>query len=517
MPRPRVLLLLICPLLLLSLAGPLLAAAQAPAVTDTDPSREADQEALRATVAEQAREVDRLSGKVDGLQTSLDSAAKASEAATREAAIVVRLVEWVFGLAVVLIAVAGYFGYGKFNDILNKAKSTRDEAADHAKEVADCAQKVRDALKSIEGASQKATEYLDRIKHYADEAQTEAHKDPYQWIQPASDMSEEEKQGLAELAARLDVVEALGLPLEPESYFARGNAYYTKEEYERAAQCYEKATQLRSDYHQAWNNWGTALSEQANTKDGPEADSLFEQSYGKYARAVDIKPDKHEAWSNWGNALSDQANTKDGPEADSLFEQSYGKYARAVEIKPDDHEAWSNWGAALSEQAKTKQGPDADHEAWYNWGTALTEQAKTKDGADADSLFQQAREKYARAVQIKPDFHEGWNNWGTALLEQAKTKQGPEAGSLFHEAGEKFGTALRIKPDFANGYFNRACVRSLQGNVAEALADLNRAINLDPQYRQKAKTDPDLEPLHSDPDFRKLVGLDPEEPEANQP
>ena len=67
MPTPRALLLLICPLLLLALAGPL-TAAQALTAFETEISRQAaDQEALHATVAEQGREVDRLTGKVDGL------------------------------------------------------------------------------------------------------------------------------------------------------------------------------------------------------------------------------------------------------------------------------------------------------------------------------------------------------------------------------------------------------------------------------------------------------------------
>ena len=78
------------------------------------------------------------------------------------------------------------------------------------------------------------------------------------------------------------------------------------------------------------------------------------------AQALAIKPDKHEALYNWGFALSDQAKTKSGVEADELFKQSYEKYAKAVEIKPDKYEAFNNWGAALAAQAKTKSGAEAD-------------------------------------------------------------------------------------------------------------------------------------------------------------
>ena len=486
---------------------------------------------------------------MDGLQASLDSAASASEAASRQAANVLTFTQWLVAFFVLVLTVAAFFGYGKFNDILNKAKGFRDEAAnhaseaanhakqvaDHAKEVADCAHRVRDALKSIEATDRKATEYLDRIKHFTDEAQAKARD--LQSIQITGDVSQDQKQDLSDLAARLDLVEALGLPLDPKSYFARGNAYYTKEDYERAAQCYQKAAQLRPQYDEAWFNWGTALCDQAKTKEGDEADRLFHLAGDKYARAVEIKPDKDEAWYNWGTALSDQAETKEGDEADRLFQLAGDKYARAVEIKPEDHEAWYNWGTTLSDQAKAKDGAAANslfqqaaekharavqlkpgmHEAWNNWGTALSDQAKTKQGAEADSLFQQAGEKYARAIAIKPDKHEAWYNWGNALLFQGRAKQDEEADTLFQQAEEKYARAVEIKPDYVEAYFNRACTRSLHANAAEALADLKQAINLNSKCREDAKTDPDFEPIHSDAGFRKLVGLDPNKPEQDQP
>ena len=442
---------------------------------------------------------------MDGLQASLDSAASASEAASRQAANVLTFTQWLVAFFVLVLTVAAFFGYGKFNDILNKAKGFRDEAAnhaseaanhakqvaDHAKEVADCAHRVRDALKSIEATDRKATEYLDRIKHFTDEAQAKARD--LQSIQITGDVSQDQKQDLSDLAARLDLVEALGLPLDPKSYFARGNAYYTKEDYERAAQCYQKAAQLRPQYDEAWFNWGTALCDQAKTKEGDEADRLFQLAGDKYARAVEIKPEDHEAWYNWGTTLSDQAKAKDGAAANSLFQQAAEKHARAVQLKPGMHEAWNNWGTALSDQAKTKQG------------------------AEADSLFQQAGEKYARAIAIKPDKHEAWYNWGNALLFQGRAKQDEEADTLFQQAEEKYARAVEIKPDYVEAYFNRACTRSLHANAAEALADLKQAINLNSKCREDAKTDPDFEPIHSDAGFRKLVGLDPNKPEQDQP
>ena len=117
---------------------------------------------------------------------------------------------------------------------------------------------------------------------------------------------------------------------------------------------------IKPDKHEALNNWGNALSGQAKTKSGSEADRLFRLAGEKYEAALKIKPDSHKALNNWGNALSGQAKTKSGSEADRLFRLAGEKYEAALKIKPDSHEALNNWGNALLEQAKTKRGSEAD-------------------------------------------------------------------------------------------------------------------------------------------------------------
>src|ERR1017187_5079195 len=109
----------------------------------------------------------------------------------------------------------------------------------------------------------------------------------------------------------------------------------------------------------ALNTGGIALSRQAKTKAGEEADRLFEEAGRKYAEALRLKPDYPEALSNWGAALYGQAKTKAGEDADRLFEEAGRKYAEALRLKPDYHEALSNWGAALSDQATMKRGEES--------------------------------------------------------------------------------------------------------------------------------------------------------------
>ncbi|WP_276677544.1 hypothetical protein, partial [Thalassolituus oleivorans] len=70
----------------------------------------------------------------------------------------------------------------------------------------------------------------------------------------------------------------------------------------------------------------------------------------KYAQALSIKPDMHEAFYNWGSALSYEARallSEDRGKAFEKWAEAGEKYAQALSIKPDKHDALFNWGTAL--------------------------------------------------------------------------------------------------------------------------------------------------------------------------
>jgi tetratricopeptide (TPR) repeat protein len=260
------------------------------------------------------------------------------------------------------------------------------------------------------------------------------------------------------------------------AYVAQGNAL-TKEArtktgeeadklYTLAGEKYAAAVAIKPDRHEALYNWGIVLDDHARTKTGEEADKLYTLAGEKYAAALAIKPDSQDALNNWALILVRQARTKTGEEADKLYTLATEKYAAALAIKPDN-DALYNWGRALDDQARTKTGKEADklytlagekyaallaikpdhHQALNSWGIALGAQARTKTGEEADKLYTLATEKYAAALAIKPDKHETLSNWGIALTEQARTKTGEEADKLYSLAGEKCAAALAIKPD----------------------------------------------------------------------
>ena len=244
--------------------------------------------------------------------------------------------------------------------------------------------------------------------------------------------------------------------------------------YKDSFEKYDYATQLKPDYHEAYNNWGLALSELAQTKSGVEAEALYKDSFEKYNHATQLKPDGHEAYYNWGNALSNLAQTKSGVEAEALYKDSFEKYHHATQLKPDDYKAYNNWGNAFKKMAQTKSGVEAEalykdsfekynhatqlkpdgHEAYYNWGNALSNLAQTKSGVEAEALYKDSFEKYHHATQLKPDKHEAYYNWGTTLSELAQTKSGVEAEALYKDSFEKYHHATQLKPDDHKAYYN---------------------------------------------------------------
>ena len=75
------------------------------------------------------------------------------------------------------------------------------------------------------------------------------------------------------------------------------------------------------------------------------------QSFEKYELATKYKRDKHEAYNNWGAALSDLGKMVSGDEGQDLIRQSFGKYELATKYKPDYHAAYNNWGIATQKLA----------------------------------------------------------------------------------------------------------------------------------------------------------------------
>ncbi len=60
-------------------------------------------------------------------------------------------------------------------------------------------------------------------------------------------------------------------------------------------------------------------------------------------------------------------------------------------------------------------------------------------------------------------------------------------------------------PTVINAWYNKACAYALQGNIEQVVENLQAAINLNPKYREMAKTDSDFDSIRDDARFQALI------------
>lgn len=70
---------------------------------------------------------------------------------------------------------------------------------------------------------------------------------------------------------------------------------------------------------------------------------------------------------------------------------------------------------------------------------------------------------------------------------------------------EIFESLADIEPENASHHYNLACAYALSGRAADALRELEFAIKLDPMLIPHARQDPDLESLHPNPEFERIL------------
>ena len=68
-------------------------------------------------------------------------------------------------------------------------------------------------------------------------------------------------------------------------------------------------------------------------------------------------------------------------------------------------------------------------------------------------------------------------------------------------------TAVALRPNDPNTLYNAACTYGILGQKREALETLKKAFAAGHGNRDWAAKDSDLDILHDDPEFQKLVGL----------
>lgn len=102
---------------------------------------------------------------------------------------------------------------------------------------------------------------------------------------------------------------------------------------------------------------------------------------------------------------------------------------------------------------------------------------------------------FEKALTLDPKRSDVWGMKATELAYQKK----------YDEALVNINKGIELNPDYAGNIYNRACIYCLKGDKIHALEDLGTAITQMPQLKQHARSDGDLKSLWEDEEFKNLT------------
>lgn len=295
-----------------------------------------------------------------------------------------------------------------------------------------------------------------------------------------------------------------------EEWYEKGAKAYKDGKFAEACVHFNKATDLKPDYAEAYNDWGIALTDLIDYR---ADETLYPACYDKFRKATGINPQYAIAFYNWGNALFDEAEIFDD---DKVYAESVEKYRQAAKLKPDDADIYYSWANALLALAEirkderlyricfdkySKAGELNTNEAeiFNNWAIALSNLAKLR-GGDKD-LYYQSFDKYKKALDIRPDYVKTYFNWGLDLFELAKLEN--DIHAYAKEIEEKLMKTYDLGARKA--VYNLACLYSLLNERDHAFCWFEKLLMSTNISRDFIEIEPDYANLREDKRFMELL------------
>ncbi|MBU7585926.1 MAG: tetratricopeptide repeat protein, partial [Nostoc sp. TH1S01] len=176
---------------------------------------------------------------------------------------------------------------------------------------------------------------------------------------------------------------------------------------------------------------------------------------------------------------------------------------KSLELKYDDYYSWKWRGIVLSELDKYEEALTSLNKALefklnddlsdlyyvWKWRSIIF----NKLGQYEEQLISIDK---ALEFEINDDFHYACYDRGIALKNLGRNE----------EAIASYDKALEFKPDLHEAWNKKACCYALQGNIEQALENLQQAINLNPdKYRESAKTNSDFDNIRHVKRFQSLI------------
>jgi tetratricopeptide (TPR) repeat protein len=203
-------------------------------------------------------------------------------------------------------------------------------------------------------------------------------------------------------------------------------------------------------------------------------------------------------------------------------------YQLAAFLKPDYNDAYIGWLTTCFGHDMEEEGIKAINQ-WITLNPENTTAWLYKAFAEAERNPEESLNAFNKLIELQPDEATNWIGKGQMLYALKRYSEaleafnkytsidttrtdvwGMKASTLsqlgrYEEAISIINEALRNNPGDPSSIYNRACIYSIQGNKANALADLKRAIEIEGSFREYARTDEDFKSLYDDENFKNLT------------
>jgi serine/threonine protein kinase/predicted Zn-dependent protease len=275
-------------------------------------------------------------------------------------------------------------------------------------------------------------------------------------------------------------------------FYLRGRSYTRRENVDYALQMFERAIQLDSNFALAHAGIANLCGLIYEIRE--QNQNWIERGLAACDRAVALAPDLPEVLVARARLFY----------AQKKFEEAALLAKRAIERKPDCDGSWNILGRAYFASGRNEEA------------AALTDRALEANGDDYNTFI-----PYHQCLQAL-----GWKKEADRVRE-AQTKvlrqqlelvpEDVRARILLANSLASFGqaeesvrhlqTAVALRPGDPNILYNAACTYGILERKIEALETLKKALAAGYGNRHWAAKDSDLNCLHDDPEFQKLVGL----------
>jgi tetratricopeptide (TPR) repeat protein len=263
--------------------------------------------------------------------------------------------------------------------------------------------------------------------------------------------------------ARLEALGYVGPDQTISSNLNLASFLLTEGRYEEAIAEFEKAAKKQPSNARIWASMGEAYGILRNVRKAEE--------YLRMAKKLD--PQMYKARVNLARLLL----------TTNRLEPAKRELEEVIELSPGMGMAWVELGRVHLKAKNVAKAEEAFRQAVrvepeftegrIQLGLLLI---RTRRLGEAEKLFRDV-------VELEPRNRVAWNNLGVVQLRVANVIRDPQnREEAFDKALATYDTIVERFPAYAKGYYNRAQIRVVRGQYSLAVKDLEKAIELEPDY-----------------------------------